>query len=385
IGMDQGVQIAEDLLGDRETALSLIEEIAENGILSITTLDDGKRLLEFRYQSHHEYFAARRIASMWMDSDMRRFRRLVRQENWHEIIALAAGIVEMRRKRGGEHPRIQDEKQLVQYLKKRREIVLAGMCVWNMEGMSEELKSFEEWLVQRATTSCHVLTRVANYFLFYLTAPLSLAAVFVVTVAARYEYYIWTGYSMVIGTQVLFSVIAYCFVPFFLYLAYRRVASWIAERQEALVLRPSLAALYFIGSDFARASIVDLFANRDIVSSLDVGDDDFGKLNPTIRIQREALRGIADFSPDRPYSPSDLLELVRNDADIRDIAILSKIVAKDFSSDLLHSLARIAAGNTAIARKAYEAGRLLVQTNMELKEQWDAVIEVSERESLYQP
>jgi hypothetical protein len=55
---------------------------------------------------------------------------------------------------------------------------------------------------------------------------------------------------------------------------------------------------------------------RQSIRSLDELERPF---DPTLKIQRRALKGINDFSPSRTYNPEDLLELVNSDANARDI------------------------------------------------------------------
>jgi len=373
-------------VGNDHEARKVLTEIAENGIVSIYDDDNGTEWVEFTFQSYHEYFCARKVAKLWIDGQTRDFRRLVRQDDWEEIIALSAGVLEIERKRSTPDKK-KYEKELITELQKKRRVILAGKCVWNMEGMTEELAQFENWLVDRSHSACRVMTRISSYSLFFVILPAWLFALVVAMVwGGSSEYYLFSFRGFRLGTGYLIALAAYVLTPLALYYLFRQVSNWVATRQEDLVLRPSLAALYFIGSDFARASIVDLFSERDIASTLETEGDDLKKLDPTLKIQRRALKGIKDFSPSRTYNPEDLLELVNSDANARDICLLARIVAKDFS---LHSLRRLAQlandGASSVAVKAQQAGEVLISTNTELREEWRSLVINQSSPEVYLP
>lgn len=382
-GMKTCKQVAENIVEDPEKASALIDEFAKNGVVCIVMDDNHNEFVEFRYQSYHEYFCAKHVAEVWMKGRSRLFKTLLKDSNWHEVIALAAGVMEMEgrgSKKNGFRKTVQD---LIRYLKKKRKIILAGMCVWNMETMTQALKPFEKWLVERARVSCNILTKISKYTLFFIVLPSWLISVCMgVLWGYEYGYYLWwiklPRYDIFIGTNLLWLLVPYILVPLLIFKLFKRVSHWIAEKQEALVLRPSLMALYFIGSDLTRSAIVDLFNNRDLISTSEVDENDFlTKHNPTIEIQRMVTLELKIFMPNTPYNPEDLFELILSDVAIEDIEMFSKVVARDFSGALLEQLSAIAKmePGSQTAKNALQAGQIIVFYNKDLKEYWEVTTE----------
>jgi hypothetical protein len=158
-----------------------------------------------------------------------------------------------------------------------------------------------------------------------------------------------------------------------LYGFYKKISSWIAFRLERHILRPSLVALNYIGSGYARASIVDLYNAYDLASAKADMDDDLQRIDPTIDAQRQAIKGIKDFMPREGYKPEDLLTLIDyEDFPIEDIIMIAKIVAKEVTPLQLREFAlRVRHKNNSIALKTLRAAAVITKYNLELREEWE--------------
>jgi len=354
--------------GDEARAEAVLREMAANGILSIDVDDQGQEVVDFRFQSYHEYFCARRVAALWLDGSRSDLARLARQEGWHEIIALAAGVIEIERR--AEKP----AGDLIDFLQRRRQILLAGMCVWNMEKNNEELKPFERWLVARAQASADVLTRIAGVMLFYLLFPLwGLTLAAGVIWAADSEIYLLQFRQFRLGTAALAALVFYLAAPVLFYRLYLRLSRWIERKQETLVLRPTLAALYLIGSEFARGSIVSLFesALAPTLEEAMIGTDEKHTF-------QAAARSLEPFRQE--YHPDLVLELVRERASLDDIRMVARVTAKEASGGLLQQLGNLTrSSDPAVATRAREAGKTLVWYNRELYPEWQVMVPSASR------
>jgi adenylate kinase family enzyme len=203
---------------DKETAEKLFDELAQNGILYKNIDDHGHEHLEFRYQSYHEYYCAMKVAEIWRKAKTNKFKRLCQQEEWHEIIALSAGVIEMENNDSSDNIQKRPEINLINYLKGRRQMILAGMCIWNMESMNKQLKDFETWIINRANSACTILTKISIFTLFYFIMPVWVTTLFLtMTYTNNHDFYIWSYGRFTLGTSTIACIVIYTVVPFILY------------------------------------------------------------------------------------------------------------------------------------------------------------------------
>lgn len=384
--MGECMEIVEGILAEPSKARALLDEIAENGILTTNVDADGQEVVEFRYQSYHEYFCGKKVSQLWVDGKKKEVLPLINKEEWHEIIALMAGIIEDLRTQPGVKA-VLTEIDLVTILKQRGRILLAGMCIWNMERMRSEVRPFEQWLIGRMETARVVLTNIANYGFF--GGVLSVWMCLVLWACVRHYHggwYLWSlSWSWLVETVYLgpsegLFLLVFIGSPVVLIFLHRRTCLWIARRQEELVLRPALASLWYIGSDYARGAIVDLFNDPSVSSILNSGDDDLKRIDPTRGVQREVISRARMFLPRQSYDPSSLIDAIRDDASMEEILLLANIVAKDIQPEHLRRLVALS-GSSVVgqAEKAFQAGWIIVQRNAELREDWESRITINHR------
>jgi hypothetical protein len=91
---------------------------------------------------------------------------------------------------------------------------------------------------------------------------------------------------------------------------YRAVMRRVATSLERSILRPTLNALYLIGSDYARGTVVDLFLDHAEAARRHGGDKQARIDAVSLDIGRRLLSQLGAMHPRDAYSPASLIDLV---------------------------------------------------------------------------